>query len=466
MSFAAKLPADSHASKVSSSLLSDGLWTLLLRGFSAALAFFVHMLMANYLGAEQFGEYAVALCMSQISSVVFLFGLHNVAVKFASAYLAQSQFQLLKSCLRYVFSRGAMAVLACSAILLMIAYSSSGKTSTGVNQCLYLASLMAPMLLITLILEALLRGFSNIVTSSLTSSIRFSCFILTIVALRAMNVEFNSLAALSVHIICAAMAIIYPAVVLKKSIHKIPSSSHENSVLKNSPSEINAWNSVAAVTGFAAVICILQAQSGTLCIWLFHGTEQSGIYAAIEQLSASLLFGLTSFNMAVAPRFTTAYSRNDFQALQHAAKTCTAAGSLFALLIGGIMFLFGHSILGIYGSEFTTGNIGLNLLCLGVLVNAMCGPVDILLNMTGEHRLVTRVMTFCLLIHGLLIAFLTPRFGVTGTSLAVCISMCLWNAVLSWFVYQRFKITTFASPVYLVRLLQKNQAPAISLTPE
>ena len=83
--------------------------------------------------------------------------------------------------------------------------------------------------------------------------------------------------------------------------------------------------------------------------------------------------------------------------------------------------------MGWFGDAFAVGATCLVWLAVGQVVNALCGPVMYLLNMTGHERPAQRIVWIAALGNLALNVWAIPRFGIEGAAVATAFSMALWN---------------------------------------
>ncbi|NJM87069.1 MAG: hypothetical protein HC847_07645, partial [Hydrococcus sp. RU_2_2] len=113
----------------------------------------------------------------------------------------------------------------------------------------------------------------------------------------------------------------------------------------------------------------------------------------------------------------------------------------------------GKPILGLFGSEFRESYFLLLIHLFGQLVNAMAGPVALLLNMTGYHNDATKVLAVSATLNIILNAILIPSYGSVGASVATVISTTLWNVAMAFIVWHRIKIVAVATPSFFLNKL-------------
>ena len=110
---------------------------------------------------------------------------------------------------------------------------------------------------------------------------------------------------------------------------------------------------------------------------------------------------------------------------------------LFVIIVVG-----GRFLLAAFGPGFEDAYIPLVILGAGQLVNALCGPVGLLLMMTGNERLTLAVLVGSVIVNLVLNVLLIPVWGLTGAAVSTGVSMALWNILLGMKVRCRLGIAS------------------------
>jgi O-antigen/teichoic acid export membrane protein len=99
-------------------------------------------------------------------------------------------------------------------------------------------------------------------------------------------------------------------------------------------------------------------------------------------------------------------------------------------------------LLSFFSPDFGIYSGTLRVLALGQLVNALCGPVMYLLNMTGHEQSARRTMTVASIANVIGNVALIPWLGVEGAAWATSGTMILWNVWALVAVYRKTGIRT------------------------
>ena len=108
-----------------------------------------------------------------------------------------------------------------------------------------------------------------------------------------------------------------------------------------------------------------------------------------------------------------------------------------------------------FGPAFESGAVCVLCLAFGQLVNALCGPVMYLLNMTGHERVAQRILWVAALLNLALNVWAIPRFGILGAAASTAATMVLWNVAAAVAVHRRLGLSVWT---VLRSFAQRNKA--------
>jgi O-antigen/teichoic acid export membrane protein len=134
------------------------------------------------------------------------------------------------------------------------------------------------------------------------------------------------------------------------------------------------------------------------------------------------------------------YAQDKRAELQRTASLISVGVGAFAVPAAIAAVIWGQTILGWFGPEFTDAKNAFDILVVGQLVNALAGPVGYLLTMTGHQTQAARILGACAAANLVLNALLIPSFGGTGAAVATSVSMIAWNVSMAWVVRRELDI--------------------------
>lgn len=105
-----------------------------------------------------------------------------------------------------------------------------------------------------------------------------------------------------------------------------------------------------------------------------------------------------------------------------------------------LLLLFRRPILDFFGPEFSVGEMALMVLAVGQFFNAVCGPVGVVLQMTGKQKLFRNLVFWAFLCNLILSLILVPIYGLKGAAISCAAGMSIWNIVGVYLVWKHRKI--------------------------
>ena len=154
-----------------------------------------------------------------------------------------------------------------------------------------------------------------------------------------------------------------------------------------------------------------------------------GIYRLAFKVAALVTFAQFAINSIAAPMFSSFKAKGDMTGLRRMVRNI---GYLNVLISGPIfisILLFPNLVLEFFGDEFSKGSEPLIILAVGSVINALCGPVMYLLNMTGKEKAARNIIIVASVLNVVLNLTFIPTYGLIGAAYATSISTVIWNAL-------------------------------------
>ena len=111
--------------------------------------------------------------------------------------------------------------------------------------------------------------------------------------------------------------------------------------------------------------------------------------------------------------------------------------------MSAFLLVTGHFLLSLFGESFSSGYPLLIILMVGLLARASVGPVDVLMNMSGQQRICALVYGTTFSLNVMLNFLMIPVWGLYGAALATTGAMIFETVTLSLVVRQRLGLTLF-----------------------
>ena len=179
------------------------------------------------------------------------------------------------------------------------------------------------------------------------------------------------------------------------------------------------------------------ADTAMLAVWLDEAAVAH--YRAAFRLAALLTFTQFAVNALGAPTFGALHASGDRDGLR---RTVHRIGWMnTAVALPGLVFLaaFGPWLLGFWGAAFTELEVyqALLILAAGQCLNALCGPVMYLLNMTGGERVGLGILAVSACIQLSAAVLMVPAYGLVGGALSAALGMLFWNVLGVWWIHRQ-----------------------------
>lgn len=399
-----------------------------LKGASILLSLFVGVILARLLGAEEFGIYAFALSVATLLSIFSQFGLPNFLTREIAKEEQRGNWRAIRELWRWS-NQVALAFSAIAVVLSGIALAVFwGKLPAGQNLALVLGLILVPVLVLSAIRSAALRGLRKVLASVYPESLLRPVLMTSLLAGAYFLLDRNlrGAEAVALNLVSAAIILALLSLLLRKSWPSGTPSSELNGVADRS-----AWLASARSMALVAAIGQIIKQTDVLMLGLLVAPAEVGLYRVALQGAALIELGQVAAFWVVGPYFARLHAKADTAALQKLARMNAMAVFALATLTYLVFVLFGRQIVvTIMGAEFAGAENYILILGLGQLANAFFASVSFFLSMTGHEKLVSRVLFFVMLFNIALNLSLIPLFGPMGAAAATAISMAIQNIIL------------------------------------
>jgi O-antigen/teichoic acid export membrane protein len=193
-----------------------------------------------------------------------------------------------------------------------------------------------------------------------------------------------------------------------------------------------AVGNVATQLWVVAAITILSHSTDARTVALF------GAAFAIAQLP---LLVYNAFTYRFSPAIARLWDRGENEALGQLLKSVTRWVTIFAVPLFAVAIALPGPLLQIYGSNYRPAALALALMTIATLLNALAGPVERALIMTGRVKLEMAANLAATVVVVGLALILTPRYGLTGAAISVLVYTIVRNAAKSYLVYRTMRMT-------------------------
>lgn len=192
-----------------------------------------------------------------------------------------------------------------------------------------------------------------------------------------------------------------------------------------------------------SILYVLLRQVDILMIGFIKDSTQVAIYNIAIQICAIIPFFGQITNLFLGPVISSLHHSGKKKEIASTYQTITKWTFTVGLFIFIALFLFGESILHIFGKDFIGGDTALILVACGALIGVIIGPAGTMNAMTGHpgFNLITSIITFT--INIILNIFLIPKHGINGAAFATLVAAFIGNTLSLFFLYRKQRIQPY-----------------------
>ena len=414
-------------------LIIKGGGTFLLKIVSVILAYLLTILITTNFGADVFGRFSIALTFSQFIVMVFTIGLPTYIVKLTSDINYFEQYpksNYIKKSFYLIFYLGL--------IISILIYFSADFLSTFLfnDEKLKVYFRIISFLILPMMFHELLANFFrgkkdfnkyNLFTLILPYIAFFILFYLISTYFK--NTE--EITFLS-YILGIAFIFLIELTVYVRLNYRSSISFPTNKLVRS-----------ALPMMFSTAFLFLINWTDIFMLGFIETSENVGIYNVAYKISSMGFLIIIPVNIVIAPKISELYSSKQMESLKKLIQQSTRLITFLTLPLFGIIIIFRVEILRFFGVEFIAGEMALIIISIGVLLNAMSGNVDQILNMTNSQKTLRNITIICLIANIILNYYLIPIYGINGAAIASLITNILLNGICIIYIKKKLGFITF-----------------------
>lgn len=424
-----------HRDTAGRELVSGSLVSFVIQGAGAGLIFLSEVLIARVLDVSSYGLFATVMAWIQVLAMVALLGSNHLLLRFVPAYVAAEDWPhlrgLIKHCQRVSIGLGIALFVGCGAILAI----SHERIASDTRWAFLIGMAILPVAALSLQRQAILRGLHRVAVA-LTPEllVRPACLILAVASLAwVFEIRLGAPHVLAVSALMLILAFGLGQYWLRQSMPAQTYASPARSLTHD-------WIKIALPLFLIAVLQLLIVRLDIMLLGILQGHDAAGHYAAASRVADLIVFALASANVIVAPLIAGLHARNDLAGMQRMLTLLAWGVTLFTLPLVLVVVFWGRPILGFFGMGYDVAYVSLLILVGGQVVNALSGPVDFVMSMTGQQVKMLQILATATVLNLLLNLLLIPPFGLTGAAIATASTTVFWNLYMRRIVRQRLGI--------------------------
>ena len=199
---------------------------------------------------------------------------------------------------------------------------------------------------------------------------------------------------------------------------------------------------------FVSATTLLTSSVDIIMLGWLTDTSKVGLYTVAARLVLFVAFFLQITNAAISPKLATFFNNNQLKEINIMVQQVTFWLIIIGLISSLFFLIFGKSILGFWGDEFSSAYVCLMILCLGQFINISTGCSGVLLIMSGNEKIFSYISALFLVLNIVLNYFLITRYSEIGAAIATATTIIAENIIRVIVVKQKTGISTIPISVW------------------
>jgi len=400
------------------------IFVLFANAFSAGMMFLASVFISRYGGKDLFGFFSVILGLIISAAPVVTFGMDTAIVRFLPKYREEGQRHLVSGMQRFVLAFAAVLSIIGGVVLAVILIH---FRNYGVGIAIA-AAVCLPLSVIMAVLQGAIRADSNVSRAVVGEAVvRPLVFALCLLAAYFWLIgDLTLLSIVGSYAVALGVAMLSALILVIKGQHINWGGAFHPTI-----SDIRLWLQLGFNVLFSKLAVALLNQSPVILAGVLLSAFDAGEIGAVIRLAMLVAFALTAVNSVVSPFLSKAMAQDDKWELQSLVSRATAFSMLVAVPVCGGFFVFAPFLLSLFGSDYSAAVPYLRMMLVAYGIQAACGPSVALLNMTGIHRAMTKIISVWagLTVVGLALAM--TQIGMMGGVVVAALSVAGYPMILA-----------------------------------
>ena len=220
------------------------------------------------------------------------------------------------------------------------------------------------------------------------------------------------------------------------------------------------WASVSRPFFYISSSQWINQRADIIILGFFTSPGQIAIYAAVSRLIPLIGFFPSIINNVIKPYISSYFIKKRIEGVRRIVFFAAIITFISSTGFSVGLAVFGKWILTLFGDSFKDGYPIMLILIFSKLISILTGPVGVLLNMTNQATLSSKIEMYSSATFILLCYMLVPTYGVYGAAIATAMAWIGRNVIMTYFVFTRLNvnptIVNFSGLRYLKNRLKVN----------
>ena len=394
----------------------------IVRASGGALLFVSQLLLASWMGAEDFGIYSFAWACVAILGTLAGLGMPGTSVRFIAKYGAEGDPSRLRGLLRFCRANTLLAGMITTSLAMAVIVVFPGESRYAGALCL--SFLAIPALAFLNLDAAIARGFNWMTWSAIAEQIARPAIL---ILLGALVVVFVTDPWAGHFVVACVVAYVLAALVQHLCVRRAVEARVAPGERRAEPSE---WLAMSAGMLLLNGSQTIRMNTDPLLVGVMLQPADVAIYTAALRTATLVSFVMMVAGVVAQPRIAALHTMQSNRELSTFLSATTRGVFLVSLVIGLLLAVAGRPILALFGPEFVAGYPVLLVLVAAHVLAAYMGPLTSALVMTGRQAWAAYTHAAALPVNVVLSVILISLLGLIGAALAAAASLILTQFVL------------------------------------
>jgi len=409
---------------------------MIVRVAGAGIAYVLQVLLAQWLGAFEYGIFAYAWVWVSVLSILTPLGFNGAVLRFIPDYLSKQRWRRVRGMVYRSRSIVFATASGLAGIAAFLVFASRDFLPDHYVYPFYIALCCVPFFASMNLQEGIARSFGWANLAYIPSYIvRPALIVISAGALFYSGMPLNGTIVLMLAFLTVLVTMSGQAFLLMR---RLPRPVRKARPVYHSLYWIRASLPFMLILAFQIVL----TDTDMIMLGGFVAPDQVAIYFASIRTASLVAFITFAVSALAVPRFAALHAKGAHEELQALVSGVVRWIFWPSLALAMVLFAFGRPILSLFGPAFTAGYPVLALLMFGYLLKAATGPIDHLLNMTGNQNATALILACSGAINIVLNAILIPYFGLIGAATATTSSILISTVWMLVLVKRRLGLST------------------------
>jgi O-antigen/teichoic acid export membrane protein len=394
------------------------------------MLFLSQLLLAAWMGAEDFGIYSFAWACVAILGTLAGLGMPGTSVRFIAKYDAEGDPSRLRGLLRFCRVNTLLAAMITTLLAMAVVAAFPGESRYSDALCL--SFLAIPFLAFLNLDAAFARGFNWMTRSAIAEQIARPAIL---ILLGCLVVVFVTDPEAGHFVVACVVAYVIAWLVQHFWVRRAVGARVMPGERRVERSE---WLAMSAGMLLLNGSQTIRLNTDPLLVGVMLQPADVAIYTAAMRTATLVSFVMMVAGVVAQPRISALHALRSDRELSRFLTATTRGVFLVSLAIGLLLAVAGRSILALFGPEFVAGYPVLLVLVAAHVLAASMGPLTSALVMTGRQAWAAAIHAAALPVSAVLSVALIALLGLIGAALAAAASLILTQVVL-YLLVRRFR---------------------------